>query len=256
MNANDDFDGWKFIDWDIDTDNLQFQLHALEAWNQKNPDVTGHWNQWPDEMDELIVLPLGYIPLPWVTKPRLSEQESMTLKQDWLKLAQIVSENDSIKIEDNTFTVKGKHGSTFRFDVSIQYSVWLPPNRLETHVGALFDIKNGRRGHGELNGHIMRLQACVDMWRIETVAQEGEFGYHDYPPHMTELKEYQYEGYYTFAYATEGTFPISLIALFEMLIEDEEVWRTIHVQFLEREKAKQEFDEKWPNGRPEDWMYL
>jgi hypothetical protein len=73
---------------------------------------------------------------------------------------------------------------------------------------------------------------------------------------MVELKDCQYEGYYTFAYPTEDSFPISLIAFIEMLIEDEEFWRMIHSQSLERRKAQEEFDEKWPNGRPEDWMYL
>lgn len=256
MNDEEEFDAWQYIDWDIDTDTLQFQLHALEAWNQKNPSVTGQWDQWPDEMGELMVLPLGYIPLPWQTKPILSEQEETSLKQDWLKVAQLVSENDFIEIKENTFTVKGKHGSNFRFDVSMEFSRWLPPNSLESHIGALRNIRNRAGNNSNLNNHIANLEACSDSWKIETVVGEGDFGLHDFPSHMTELKGHQYEEYYTCAYPTEDSFPNSLIALIEMFVDDEEVWRMIHIQSLEREKAQEEFDKKWPNGRPEDWMYL
>ncbi len=256
MNSEDEFDAWQFIDWDIDTDTLQFQLHAIEAWNQKNPDVKGHWDQWPDEMGELIVLPSGYIAPPWKTEPILSEEEETSLKQDWLKVAQLVSENENIEIEENTFTVKGKHGSTFRFDVSMEFSRWLPPNSLDSHIQSLRNIRNGARNRGYLDNHIANLEASFDSWKIETTVEEADLVFHDFPPHMVELKDCQYEGYYTFADPTEDCFPISLIAFIEMLIEDEEIWRMIHSQSLERRKALDEFDKKWPNGRPEDWMYL
>ena len=256
MKNEEEFDGWEYIDWDIDTDTLQFQLHAIEAWNQKNPEVKSQWDQWPDEMGELIVLPLGYGLPPWQTEPILSESESAELKKGWLKLAQLVSENDSIIVNENTFTVKGKHGSIFRFDVSMEFSRWLPPDSLEVHIPALRNIRSGARNRHILDNHIANLEAAFDTWRIETTVGEGDFGYYDFPPHITELKDYQYEGCYTFVYPSEDTFPLSLFALIEMLIDDEEVWRIIHNQDLERKKAQEEFNEKWPGGRPDDWMYL
>jgi hypothetical protein len=42
----------------------------------------------------------------------------------------------------------------------------------------------------------------------------------------------------------------------KLLIEDEEIWNILHKQEIARRKYNEEFDKKWPNGRPDDWMYL
>ena len=173
---NKEFDGWDEIDWDIDIDSARFQLHIIEAWNKNNPNVKDEWIQWPNELGELklILLPLGYIPSSWDKKSKLTEEESEQLKKDWLKLAQYISETDAIEIEENTFTVIGQHGSNFRFDISLEFHRWLPPNTLDMHYAALRNIRNGARNKHVLGNHIANLEAthCYDTVRASAKAQE------------------------------------------------------------------------------------
>jgi hypothetical protein len=71
---------------------------------------------------------------------------------------------------------------------------------------------------------------------------------------MTKYKDMEYQDAHI---NPQGeTFPESLLLMIKLLVEDEEVWNIIHQQELDRRKFAEEFEEKWPNGRPDDWMYL
>ena len=253
---SEEFDGWDEIDWDIDIDSARFQLHIIEAWNKNNPNVKDEWTQWPNELGKLklILLPLGYIPSSWDKKSELTEEESEQLKKDWLKLAQYISETDAIEIEENTFTVIGQHGSNFRFDISLEFHRWLPPNTLDMHYAALRNIRNGARNKHVLGNHIANLEACLATWEIETNSEKTGFGFSSFPEHMTKYKDMEFQDAHI---NPQGeTFPESLLLMIKLLVEDEEVWNIINQQELDRRKFAEEFEEKWPNGRPDDWMYL
>ena len=102
-------------------------------------------------MEDIILLPLGFKPSKWSKEAKISDEEISMLKQKWIELAQFIDETDSISIEENTFTVTGKHGSVFSFDISTEFSIWLPPNSLENHVFGLRGIRDGGRGKGNLS---------------------------------------------------------------------------------------------------------
>ena len=251
-----EFDGWDEIDWDIEIESAQFQFHIIEIWNKNNPNVKGKWTQWPNELGKmkLILLPLGYHLPPWDKKPKLTDEESEQLKKDWLKVAQLISETDSIEIEENTFTVIGQHGSRFRFDISLEFDRWLPPSTLDKHIPALRNIRNGARQKHILDNHIANLEACFATWQIETNSESAGFGFINFPEHMTEYNDMEYQDAHI---NPQGdTFPESLLMMLELLVEDIEIWNIIHQQELERRKSAEEFEKKWPGGRPDDWMYL
>ena len=73
---------------------------------------------------------------------------------------------------------------------------------------------------------------------------------------MKELNLKQYEAWSTFIYPNKETFPENLTYLIELLIEDYHIWEILHDQEVKRRKELAEWNEKWPNGRPDDWMYL
>ncbi len=253
---NKDFDGWQEIDWGIELDTLEFDLMAIKSHNKNNPNVSKAWNQWPEEMDNIILLPLGYKPHRWDKKSKLTEEQEIDLKLKWIEFAQFVYESESIILEENTFTVVGQHGSKFSFDASTEFSLWLPPGTIEKYSPSLRSIRNGAPGKSNLGAHIGYLEASHASWKIETGSPEDGLGFCDFPNHIKNLELQQYEAWSTFVYPTEDTFPENLTKLINLMIDDLEIWSILHQHELNRRKANAEWNEKWPNGRPDDWMYL
>jgi hypothetical protein len=100
------------------------------------------------------------------------------------------------------------------------------------------------------------LDASSASWKIETSSEDDGLGFQDFPAHMADLELKQYESYSTCIYPSSGIFIESLTLLLNLLFDDKEVWKLLHQQEFERRKSNEEFDKKWPNGRPDDWMYL
>lgn len=226
--------------WELDLDSIEF---IMSAFNEYNKQANTEWS-WPEHIEEIS------------SSLKLDKNLTLKMKKDWLIIAKFICENESITISENTFTVIGKHGSMFRFDASIEHSRWLPPNSLSSHTTALENIKRGANNKHILVNHTANLEASTDSWKIETSSEEESPGFHDFPAHMAGLELKQYWGYSTCVFPSGDSFIESLLLLLKLLLEDEEIWNLLHLQEFARRKALEEFDRKWPNGRPEDWMYL
>lgn len=250
------FDGWNDIDWGIELETIQFELNAITSHNKNNPNVEGKWNVWPQEMEGIMLLPLGFKPSKWSKEAKISDDEISILKQKWLELAQFIDETESISIDENTFTVTGIHGSVFSFDVSTEFSIWLPPNSLENHVFGLRGIRDGGRGKGNLARHIQYLEAAQATWKISTNSTDDGLGFCDFPSHVEGIELKQYESWSTYIQGTQQYFPDSLLNMLKLCIEDYQIWIQLHEHEKDRRKFNEEWNEKWPNGRPDDWMYL
>ena len=250
------FDGWENIDWDVEIDTLEFDLMAIKSHNKTNPNVGKKWTEWPKDMLGIMLLPLGYQPSKWDKESQLTEKEEADLKQKWIDFAQFVDENDSIFLKENTFTIEGKYGSNFSFDASMEFSIWLPPNTLERYGPSLRAIRNGARRKSNLGVHMEYLEASQATWKLDTGTTDDGLGFCDFPSHVKGLELKQYEGWSTFVYPSKSTFPENLRDLIEMLIADYHIWEILHEQEVKRRKANDEWNKKWPNGRPDDWMYL
>ncbi|MDC0341440.1 hypothetical protein OAM96_05755, partial [Candidatus Poseidoniaceae archaeon] len=230
------------VKWELDLDSMEFILSVFTAYN-KHANVQSKWS-WPEDIEDIS------------TSLKSDGELTPSLKEEWINFAQFISENESISIDENTFTVIGKHGSMFRFDASIEHSRWLPPNSLSSHATALGNIKRGARNKHILDNHIANLEASSASWKIETSSEDESLVFHDFPAHMTGLELKQYEGYSTCVFPSGDSFIESLSLLLKLLLEDEEIWNLLHQQEIDRREFNEEFNRKWPNGRPEDWMYL
>ena len=251
-----DFDGWQHMDWFVEIDTLEFNLVAIKSHNENNPVVKEQWTEWPKGLPKFIALPLGYFPSKWEKEPILTPGQESELKAQWIELAQFIDENESISLEGNTFTIEGKYGSKFSFDASMEFSLWLPPNSLNEHEKSLRAIRNGASGKSNLGTHMEYLGASHATWKIDTGIQDDGLGWCDFPLHVKGLQLSQYEAWSTFIYPTKEYFPQNLRYLMDLLIEDYQIWEILHDQEVKRRKELAEWNEKWPNGRPDDWMYL
>jgi hypothetical protein len=242
LTENNEYNPWVHMKWELDLDSMEFILSAFAAYN-KHANVQSKWS-WPEDIEEIS------------KSLKLDVDLTPSLKEEWINFAKFVCENELISIDENTFTIFGKHGSKFRFDASIEYSRWLPPNSLESHAMALRNIKHGARNKHILGNHIANLEASSASWKIETFCAAEDLVFYDFPAHMTSLELKQYERDSTCVFPSGDSFIGSITLLLKLLIEDEEIWNILHKQEIARRKYNEEFDKKWPNGRPDDWMYL
>lgn len=250
------FDGWQHMDWFVEIDTLEFNLVAIKSHNENNPDVGAQWTEWPKGLSDFIALPLGYYPSKFDETRKLDSKMESKLKVQWIEFAQFINEHECISLDGNTFTIDGNHGSKFTFDASMEFSLWLPPNTIDEYGPSLRAIRNGARGKSNLGTHMEYLSASHATWKIDTGVPDDGLGWCDFPLHMKELNLKQYEAWSTFIYPTKETFPENLTYLIELLIEDYHIWEILHDQEVKRRKELAEWNEKWPNGRPDDWMYL
>jgi|TARA_B110000914_G_C15514706_1_gene472772 hypothetical protein len=240
LTENIDYNPWEYMKWELDLNSFEFIISVFSEYNRQ---TNSKW-LWPEDIEEIST--------------SLKSDGSLTSdqKKGWIRFAKFICRNESITITENTFTVIGKHGSVFRFDASIEYSRWLPPNSLSSHKNSLANINNGARNKHILSNHMANLDASSASWKIETSSEDDGLGFQDFPAHMADLELKQYESYSTCIYPSSGIFIESLTLLLNLLFDDKEVWKLLHQQEFERRKSNEEFDKKWPNGRPDDWMYL
>ncbi|MBT3657634.1 MAG: hypothetical protein HN544_05510 [Euryarchaeota archaeon] len=240
MTENKEYNPWEHMKWELDLNCMEFILSAFESYNKF---ADSRWI-WPEDIEEIS------------SCLKLNGELDDSLKQKWIDFAKLVCNNDSITIINNTFTIIGKYSSKFSFDASIEFSRWLAPGSLGDHEIALANIQKKIMNKHILHNHIANLEASSASWKIETLCTDDGLGFQDFPTHMSNLELKQFEAYSTCIFPSGDTFIQSLVLLCELLIEDEEIWNILHKQEVSRRKWNEEFDKKWPNGRPDDWMYL
>lgn len=240
LTEKEEYNPWEHMKWELDLESMEFIISAFESYNKN---VESNW-LWPEDIEEISSCLKSNGVLCKVAKKR------------WIDFAHLVSNHASINIEGNTFTITGKHGSKFSFDTSIEFSRWLPPGSLGEHEIALANIKRGANNKHILGNHIANLEASSASWKIETLCEDNGLGFQSFPSHMTELELREFESYSTCIFPSGDTFLHSLTILIGLLLEDHEIWNILHQKEVDRRKFNEEFNKKWPNGRPDDWMYL
>lgn len=246
-----DFNGWLDFDWFIEIDTFEFFIEAIDSWNRNNPNNEQRWEVWPEDIEAFSMIPKE------ITDSGLkNEEEIYAIKQEWLDFAKYISETPDIKIKENTITIEGKYGTKFSFDISLEQSLWLPPGGVNEYGSSLKEIQNGARGKSDLGIHMKYLEASTSTWKIKINTPDDGLGFQDFPEHVKGLELKQYEAYSTYIYPTKDTLLDNLKYLFELLIEDFHIWEILHEQEVNRRKLDEEWNKKWPNGRPDDWMYL
>lgn len=251
LSEKTEFNGWLDFDWFIEFDTFEFFIEAIESWNRKNPTNQQTWNAWPADIEAFSMIPKEIS-----DSTNKGEEYEKSLKLDWLNFAKYILDSPSIQVKENTITVEGKYGTKFSFDISLEMSLWLPPGGVDEYGGSLNAIQNGARGKSDLGIHMKYLEASTSTWKIKVHTDDDGLGFQDFPEHVKGLELKQYEAYSTYIYPTKDTLLDNLKYLFELLIEDFHIWEILHEQELNRRKLDEEWNKKWPNGRPDDWMYL
>lgn len=251
LSEKTEFNGWLDFDWFIEFDTFEFFIEAIESWNRKNPTNQQTWNAWPADIEAFSMIPKEIS-----DSTNKGEEYEKSLKLDWLNFAKYILDSPSIQVKENTITVEGKYGTKFSFDISLEMSLWLPPGGVDEYGGSLNAIQNGARGKSDLGIHMKYLEASTSTWKIKVHTDDDGLGFQDFPEHVKGLELKQYEAYSTYIYPIKDTLLDNLKYLFELLIEDFHIWEILHEQELNRRKLDEEWNKKWPNGRPDDWMYL
>lgn len=251
LSEKTEFNGWLDFDWFIEFDTFEFFIEAIESWNRKNPTNQQTWNAWPADIEAFSMIPKEIS-----DSTNKGEEYEKSIKFDWLNFAKYILDSPSIQVKENTITVEGKYGTKFSFDISLEMSLWLPPGGVDEYGGSLNAIQNGARGKSDLGIHMKYLEASTSTWKIKVHTDDDGLGFQDFPEHVKGLELKQYEAYSTYIYPIKDTLLDNLKYLFELLIEDFHIWEILHEQELNRRKLDEEWNKKWPNGRPDDWMYL
>ena len=251
LSEKTEFNGWLDFDWFIEFDTFEFFIEAIESWNRKNPTNQQTWNAWPADIEAFSMIPKEIS-----DSTNKGEEYEKSIKFDWLNFAKYILDSPSIQVKENTITVEGKYGTKFSFDISLEMSLWLPPGGVDEYGGSLNAIQNGARGKSDLGIHMKYLEASTSTWKVKVHTDDDGLGFQDFPEHVKGLELKQYEAYSTYIYPTKDTLLDNLKYLFELLIEDFHIWEILHEQELNRRKLDEEWNKKWPNGRPDDWMYL
>ena len=251
LSEKTEFNGWLDFDWFIEFDTFEFFIEAIESWNRKNPTNQQTWNAWPADIEAFSMIPKEIS-----DSTNKGEEYEKSLKLDWLNFAKYILDSPSIQVKENTITVEGKYDTKFSFDISLEMSLWLPPGGVDEYGGSLNAIQNGARGKSDLGIHMKYLEASTSTWKVKVHTDDDGLGFQDFPEHVKGLELKQYEAYSTYIYPTKDTLLDNLKYLFELLIEDFHIWEILHEQELNRRKLDEEWNKKWPNGRPDDWMYL
>ena len=251
LSEKTEFNGWLDFDWFIEFDTFEFFIEAIESWNRKNPTNQQTWNAWPADIEAFSMIPKEIS-----DSTNKGEEYEKSIKFDWLNFAKYILDSPSIQVRENTITVEGKYGTKFSFDISLEMSLWLPPGGVDEYGGSLNAIQNGARGKSDLGIHMKYLEASTSTWKVKVHTDDDGLGFQDFPEHVKGLELKQYEAYSTYIYPIKDTLLDNLKYLFELLIEDFHIWEILHEQELNRRKLDEEWNKKWPNGRPDDWMYL
>ena len=251
LSEKTEFNGWLDFDWFIEFDTFEFFIEAIESWNRKNPTNQQTWNAWPTDIEAFSMIPKEIS-----DSTNKGEEYEKSIKFDWLNFAKYILDSPSIQVKENTITVEGKYGTKFSFDISLEMSLWLPPGGVDEYGGSLNAIQNGARGKSDLGIHMKYLEAYTSTWKVKVHTDDDGLGFQDFPEHVKGLELKQYEAYSTYIYPIKDTLLDNLKYLFELLIEDFHIWEILHEQELNRRKLDEEWNKKWPNGRPDDWMYL
>lgn len=251
LSEKTEFNGWLDFDWFIEFDTFEFFIEAIESWNRKNPTNQQTWNAWPADIEAFSMIPKEIS-----DSTNKGEEYEKSIKFDWLNFAKYILDSPSIQVKENTITVEGKYGTKFSFDISLEMSLWLPPGGVDEYGGSLNAIQNGARGKSDLGIHMKYLEASTSTWKVKVHTDDDGLGFQDFPEHVKGLELKQYEAYSTYIYPIKDTLLDNLKYLFELLIEDFHIWEILHEQELNRRKLDEEWNKKWPNGRPDDWMYL
>jgi hypothetical protein len=176
-------------------------------------------------------------------------------QQQWLDAARFITENDRVSVEGNTVTVQGEHGTVFQFDVWHHGPFWTIPGQLDD---ASINTGDDHSDFGAEEGviqHVASLFPVSLKWRVGHSLALTQAGWTEVPTHVTEYAGSSIPSTIC-VYPRDTPFPLAIRHAILSMIEDDGIWKESYESYQKNMEWIRVFDERWPMGRPEDWMYL
>jgi hypothetical protein len=231
------------IDHNGELNNIENFMTIFVAHNQKNIAEGKDWGTWPEW--ELCLTEIKH---ELHFEDDEGSEEIIQERKDWLALMQFIHDSDAITLNDYTISIKGKHGTQFRFELSLADEVWLIPGEIESH---LEDAKN-------LIGK--KYLPTIPLRSLMFKGIEHSLGqYWVCPEHVpkyggkgTSFTEETLHGDRN----KDVNFPADTLSLIKKCIDDTEIWTTEFEKDIKALERAEWMEENWPGGIPDqDWEY-
>ena len=239
----------EMIDYDSELDTIDGLMSIFYAYNQQNQDEKKRWSIWPEwelcltSMEDSIHF-----------EDEKDSKDVRATREHWLSFFEFIYSHDSITYDGYTLVIKGNHGTTFSFDISIEEDCWANPGSMNNYVKKKEEWKKKKE-----NDSTFRWKYHFSQIGFKDVVEHSLGSFWICPKHIPNYGGMQSvhtpDSWYCFHKSSDESLPLSMMSLIHLCIDDTEIW---NIQF-EEDQGTREYIEKmekeWPGGRPEDYYY-
>ena len=256
QNKNQNEHGWDgdvhpeiaAIDHNANLEPIEQLMTIFSAYNHQHRADGTAWTVWPDW--ELVLTSMDD-DLHFEDADR-DTPEIIAERQHWLSLMQFMHDSDAVTIDGYTIIIDGKHGHQFTFDMCLEYEYWVSPRSLVEHYQ-----KTNENATGVL-GPPWKRNTLLFFSRHEIEHSLGE--YWECPEHVPKYggqsTRYTHGNRFCIDKEDNDIFPLALLTLIQLCIDDTEIWKMMFEQDLRDIEHHDFMEREWPGGRPDqDWEY-
>ena len=201
------------------------RLMALFAfYNQKNIDQGKAWNIWPEWELSLTSMEDDL----HFEDPETDTPEILVERQQWFNILQFVYDSKAITVDNYTISVEGLHGHHFSFDMCLEHEVWASPRSLVHHYERI------KQGSGEVIGPPWQ-RNTMKFFASDTIEHSLE-NYWQCPQYVPDyggmFSGYPFDNRFCIGKKSDETFPLAMLSLIHLCIDDCEIWRMHFANFL------------------------
>jgi len=237
------------IDYNKELDTINGLMSIFYAYNQQNQDEKKRWSVWPEwelcltSMKESIHF-----------EDEKDSNDVRVTREHWLSFFEFIYNHESITYDGYTLAIKGNHGTTFSFDISLEEDCWANPGSMNDYAKKKDEWKKMKEidSRHKWKYHFSQIG-------FKDVVQHSLGSFWICPKHVPYYGGMQSvhtaDSWYCFHKSSDECLPLSMMSLIHLCIDDTEIW---NIQF-EEDQGTREYIEKmekeWPGGRPEDYYY-
>ena len=233
------------IDHDADLDETEALLGMFAAYNQHHIANGTPWNTWPDW--ELCLTSMPH-EIQFLSEANEAEKARMA---HWLQLMQFIHDSPQVTVDGYTVQVKGSHGTTFAFDLSLDLRAWVRPGDMAKHMQMLEDGSRPRewmRLYGG-NGGVVYAGMHVVGHSL------GSFWYvPDHVPHLGGRATQHTADEEICIEPNNASLALAMTSLIHLCIDDTQIWLMNAEKDIHEQVRAEWWNEHWPQGRPEDFL--
>jgi hypothetical protein len=224
-------------------------MSIFYAYNQKNQDEKKRWSVWPEwelcltSMKESIHF-----------EDEKDSNDVRVTREHWLSFFELIYNHESITYDGYTLAIKGNHGTTFSFDISLEEDCWANPGSMNDYAKKKDEWKKMKEidSRHKWKYHFSQIG-------FKDVVQHSLGSFWICPKHVPNYGGMQSvhtaDSWYCFHKSSDESLPLSMMSLIHLCIDDTEIW---NIQIEEDQRTREyieKMEKEWPFGRPEDYYY-